>query len=202
MNGLTLALSALLLLAACTGFPFWGRAAPDHQKAKSVYETGSNDGGAESQALARVELENAHYDGRMLKGRLLVGASDRSLALDKRIIESIYLTTESVLNCATGQKVGFVVMDVYAQRPREEDILILEPGYWYGKDVSILLFSEEPLGQSTPPCIEAEFAFRAMGGKAAAILRVRAMRDAQAVPDAGVYLDAGMTTDPASEEMK
>jgi hypothetical protein len=181
----------LLLLAACAGFPFLGRTELALGQSGAMDTPGQTDGGASSAAPARVELQNVRYDGRMVTGRLLVGAVAQSLTLDRRIIESIYLTTESVSDCATSQPVGFVAMDVYAQRPREEDILVLNPGYWYGKDVSILLFSEDPGGPPAPACIEADFVFRQLGGRPAASVHVRAVREAQPVPDAGTAADAG-----------
>src|SRR5438128_1803055 len=117
MNKFVLVPTALLVLAACAGFPFFGRAEPDLEMTAEA-DTGQT----------HVELQNVRYDGRTLTGRLLVGAVGQSVTLDKRIIESIYLTTESVSDCATSHPVGFVAMDVYAQRPREEDLLVLMPG--------------------------------------------------------------------------
>ena len=191
MKRLALVSAAVLLLAACAGFPWQGRADPDAEKAGEEGSPGRADGGAAPAEQARVELQNVRYDGRMLTGRLLVSPVGESLTLDKRIIESIYLTTEAVSDCATNRPVGFVAMDVYAQRPREQDILILRAGYWYGKDVSILLFAAEPGGPPTPDCIEADLMFRVLGGRPAASVHVRAVRELQSMPDAGTAVDAG-----------
>jgi hypothetical protein len=164
MNKLTFSPAALLLLVSCKGFPlFWSAGMPP----------------LEPPARAHVELQNVRYDGQTLSGRLLIAAEENRLRLDKRLIESVYLTTESISDCSTGQTLPFLVMDVLASRPREEDILVLKPGYWYGKDVSIPLFTESLSQQFHPACIDAEFSFHALGGETAARLRVRAERSDQ-----------------------
>jgi hypothetical protein len=145
-----------------------------------------------------VELQSIHYDGQTLSGRFLVSAQEHDLHLDKRLIESISLTTEAVSECATGRAIPFILLDVYAPRLREEDVLILKPGHWYGKDVRIPLFTESISEQFKPTCIDVEFAFRAPGGKAAASLRVRAVRPPEESPDAGVQPDSlNATPQPA-----
>lgn len=185
MRKLLLAPAGLWLLVSCKGFPLMGR--PEVT-------------GAQPPAQAQVELQDIRFDGKALAGRLLVRAVEHDLRLDKRLIESIYLTTESVSDCATGQPLAFVVMDVYARPPSEDDILLLAPGYWYGKDISVPLFTENLHGPSGPACIEAEFAFRALGGETAAHLRVRAERPPPPSPDAGTPLDAGMSVDDVPNE--
>jgi hypothetical protein len=129
-----------------------------------------------------VEFQDLHYDGETLSGRFLVSAQDHELRLDRRLIPSISLNTESVSDCTTGKPLPFIVMDVLAPRPREEDLLVLEPGYWYGKEVRIPLFTESLQQQFHPACIDAEFTFRVLGGEAAARVRVRAERATTATP--------------------
>jgi hypothetical protein len=140
-----------------------------------------------------VEFQDIRYDGKGLSGRLLVSAVEHSLRLDKRLIESTALTTEAVADCATGKPLAVVVMDVYARRPSEEDVLTLQPGYWYGKEISVPLFTDNLHGPAGPECIEAEFAFRALGGETAARLRVRAERSGLPSQDAGTPPDAGLS---------
>ncbi len=165
MNRLVLA--ALVGTAACRGFP------------------GSKVGNAGEATRVALELQDIRYDGQALSGRLLVSAVEGSLRLDKRLIESIALPTKSVSDCETGQPVEYLVIDVLAPRPREEDVLTLQPGYWYGKEVRIPLFTTHPEGPAGPACIEAEFAFHALGGAPVARVQVRAVRASPPAPDVG-----------------
>jgi hypothetical protein len=180
LNRLVLALASLVFLVACSRFPFFERT-----EASST----------ESAPKAQVELQNVRYDGQRFSGRLLVSAVDQELFLDRRLIEESSLTTEAVSDCARNQPVKFIVMDVYARSPGREDTLVLKPGYWYGKDVSILLFAEDPSQAASPDCVEAEFAFHALGGKTAATLRVRALRDPRPASETGTPSDAGTPSD-------
>jgi hypothetical protein len=134
---------------------------------------------------ARVELQEARYDGKDLSGRLLISPVDGNLCLDKRLVTSFVLTTESVVECSTGRDLGVIIADVLAPRRQEEDVLVLKPGYWYGKDVSIFLYSEQLTGKPSPGCVEAEFTFHALNVTQAARLRVRVTRTAEPAPVAG-----------------
>ncbi|ATB26617.1 hypothetical protein MEBOL_000045 [Melittangium boletus DSM 14713] len=69
---------------------------------------------------------------------------------------------KSVTDCSTGRPVEFMVMDVFAKPPREEDVLLLKPGYWYGKDIRLPLIAEAPDRQRGPACIRAEIEFHSL----------------------------------------
>ncbi|MBN1208864.1 MAG: hypothetical protein JXB05_28655 [Myxococcaceae bacterium] len=142
-------------------------------------------------AQVTVEFQDIHFDGETVSGRLLIGVAGGRLRLDERIIESIHLTTEAVAECATGRPLPHIVMDVLAPPPREEDILELAPGYWYGKEVRLPLLESRRAPEQAPECIDAEFQFRALGGSPTARLRVHAVRAAPPSGDAGPPMDAG-----------
>lgn len=191
MTWLACAAASLLAATACRGFPLpWGS------------EAGTAD---EAEAPPRTELllQDIRYDGQTLSGRLLLSPLEGRLRLDKRLIESATLTTKSVTDCATRRPVEFMVMDVFVKHPQPEDVLILEPGYWYGKDIQLPLFAEAPDGGRGPECIDAELQVHALGGKTAARLQVRVERAARSPADAGLpgdagvpgALDAGLTVD-------
>lgn len=173
MNRFALAIVALSSLTSCANFPFFWRSE------KGSTET--EDSGTAPRA--HLEFQDVRYDGQSLSGRLLISALESRLRLDKRLITSIALTTESVSECETGKPLPFIEMDVRAARPSAEDILLLEPGYWYGKDVRIPLFTES---LQHPACIDAEFAFHAVGGQTVASVHVRAGNNASMTPDTGV----------------
>ncbi|RYZ36296.1 MAG: hypothetical protein EOO71_32325 [Myxococcaceae bacterium] len=133
-------------------------------------------------ASARVEFQEPGFDGQSLSGRLLLGAVDGSLCVDRRLIESFTLNVERVLDCATGQPLGFLIVDVRAPPRRAEDVLLLEPGQWYGRNVSVPLFSPSGPG---PGCIDVELSVHTLDTPNVGALRVRAMRAPSGFPDAG-----------------
>ncbi len=150
--------------------------------------TGKPDSTPERRPPAAALLQDIQCDGETLSGRFLLTAAEQGLLLDKRLIETAYLTAESVSSCETGQPLPFVVMDVYAKPPGPEDLLLLKPGYWYGKDVHIPLFTKGSMGASSPACIDVELAFRDLDGAPLAPLRIRAQCSS---PDVGSSTDAG-----------
>ncbi|MDC0710245.1 hypothetical protein POL68_17340 [Stigmatella sp. ncwal1] len=167
---------ALWGLGACGGsFLFWNKPAQldvgkiCEEKGAAVGQTGS--------VRAGMELQNVRYDGESLSGRLLLTSAVGGLCLDKRLIESFALNVETVSECGTVRKPGFIVADVLAKPLREEDVMVVSPGYWYGKEISIPLFPSRDTEQAVPECIEVEFSFHALASGEAAHLRVRAIRE-------------------------
>ncbi len=174
--------ASFLLLSACTKLsPLQHDVSRDtgHEVPTAFSPT---DGGATASARAQAQLHDVRFDGRTLSGRLLVTAVEGSILLDTRLIESVVLTTETVMECETGRKLSFTEMDVLARPPQDEDLLVLKPGYWFGKDVRIPLFTEGLNGPDVT-CIEAELTFHPREGRSAS-LRVRGMLTAPG--DAGV----------------
>lgn len=144
----------LMGLSACRGGPF-SSTRPDADAQGATCPT-------HEAATARVEFQHASFDGQSLSGRLLLGTSSGSLCLDRRLIESHTLTVERVLDCASGQPLPFLVVDVRTPPLREEDILLLEPGQWYGRDVSVPLFPQSTTGRVSPGCVDVELSVHAL----------------------------------------
>lgn len=136
-------------------------------------------------AAARVEFQHASFDGQTLSGRLLLGTSSGSLCLDRRLIESHSLTVERVLDCANGQPLPFLVVDVRTSPRREEDILLLGSGQWYGRDVSVPLFPQSATGQPGPECVDVELSIHALDAANIAKPRLRVIRAHTPVPEPG-----------------
>jgi hypothetical protein len=178
------AAALLLTLVGCAGFPLFSRAAADHpvEAAGSV----STINGDFTQA--KMELQNISFDGETLHGRLLVSPVSAKLRIDKRLNESFDLSVDSVVECDTGAGLAYVIMDVFAPPLREEDILTLAPGFWYGKEVRLFLFAVHATKQPLPQCFEAEIVYHALNVKNAARLHVRVERNlpASSATDAGV----------------
>ncbi len=159
------------MLAGCKGVPFFSRASTDTSGAEESVRTVDGDF-----ARAKLEMQDISYDGENLHGRLLISPIGTELRIDKRLIESADLTVDSIVKCDTGEALPSVIMDVYAPVPREEDILILKPGFWYGKEIRIFLFAEHATHQPNPQCFEAEIAYHSLDVKNAARIHIRAER--------------------------
>jgi hypothetical protein len=172
----------LLTLAGCTGFPLFSRGAAD-RPANAIGDAPSISGDF---TQARLEWQTISFDGETLHGRLLVSPAGSPLRIDKRLIESFDLSVDSVMECDTGIGLANVIMDVLAPPLREEDILTLAPGFWYGKEVRLFLFAEHATQQPLPQCFEAEIVYHALDVKNAARTHVRVERTLPPLPaDAG-----------------
>lgn len=166
MNRLTLGAASLLLLAACTGFPFFGR--------KSSSSPGR--GAIEDKAPPRVvmELQDIQYDGWTLSSRLLVSPETGPLRLDKRLLSWSDVEITRVADCKHGSVMA-AHADGFRLRDRAEYLLILEPGYWYGATVRFGLFDEHFTGLG-PECVEADIILLSFDGKRVASQHIRAER--------------------------
>jgi hypothetical protein len=178
----------LLLVAACTGFPFGNRPASPRAEAGSASDAGT--------PRATLELHDVHYDGLVLSGRLLISPVEGSLRLDKRLQASIDVNIGRVSNC-TGAPTTSMVMDFFPPAVRQEDLLILDPGYWYGGPVRFKLFSERFTGLG-PECIEAELSLLSFDGQPVASIPIRAVRAALATADGGTTGEPPLTLDAGS----
>jgi hypothetical protein len=191
MQQLKLAPALVLVLAACTGFPlFWKKEA--HSDAKHAGDTQVE----QASPHVTLEVDEIRYDGEVLSGRLLIGVESGEVHLDKRLVSRAHVHVNSVVECNSGAPVAFIMADALPPPARQEDLLILDPGYWYGTTVRFKLFSERFTGLG-PECIEAQFTVFSFEGKALASSRIRAVRIAVA-PDGGISGDPSSTPDAGS----
>jgi hypothetical protein len=136
-----------------------------------------------------LKLQDATFDGQIFSGRLLISPIGGSLRVDKRMIESFTLSVKDVSACGTGQPLEYIITDVLAPPLREEDILILQPGYWYGKQIRLRLFDAQGGSQTTPECFEADLIYHALDAKFAGHIHVRAERHWPHLIDTSVLAD-------------
>lgn len=174
MNRLLRTALLVSMLTGCGRFPFFWRGEADNSPGQGAEMVSSRQGDF---TQARLEWKTHSFDGEALKGRLLISPEKQDLLVDKRLIESIDLSVESVVACDTGAGLGYLVLDVRAPARQSDDILRLGPGAWYGKDVNLVLFAGQATGQPLPRCFEAEVVFHALDVKNAGRFRVRAERD-------------------------
>lgn len=182
---------SLLMLTACSGFPFFGKPsqpAPSRQAAK---DTGRQD----AQVPPRVtwEVQDIRYDGWTLSARVLVSPEEGQLRLDRRLIPTIHVELKYVSDCKYGA-VASIRADLLAPMARPEDLLVLEPGYWFGTTVRFGLFGEHITGLG-PECVEADISLRSFDHQFVARQRIRAVRPASV--DGSTQSDGGTPDDPA-----
>ena len=193
---LTLGSAVLLLMVACGRLPFFWKTEPLPAAGMPACE------GADPEH-AELELRNIQYDGDTLSGSLLIGAVGGSLCLDKRLIPGVEVRVDWVWDCSLeiSNPVPFMRLDYASSPPREEDVLVLEPGYWYGAPVRLPLFPrEQPTGKSNPDCVEVSLSLLPVGGAPAGRVRVRASRAPSALIDAGTMVEPQPSTDAGIEE--
>lgn len=165
---IALGVSCGLLLSACQGFPLWRK------------ETARSAVPPDPAARVKLEFQGLAHDETSLYGRLLVGVEGGKALLDKRLPRNVSVSVESVWTCDTRQSVPVVFADYVTRPPTQEHLLVLEPGYWYGRDLSFLLFGVELTGQPAPDCVEVEFSLRSFDGDVLARASFRSHRKAVA----------------------
>ena len=177
VNRLELGAASLLLMAACTGFPFFGRKSPPPDREAIT---------ADAQVPPRVTLEvqDIQYDGLNLSARVLVSPESGPLRLNRQLVPTIHVELWGVSDCKYGA-VSSITPDVFSSRPHPEDLLVLEPGYWYVRTVHFGPFDEHLTGLG-PECVEAYIRLFSFDGKPVARQRIRAERPPTQGVDGGV----------------
>jgi hypothetical protein len=169
MSRTGLGLASLVVTAACAGLPFWTQ-----DDAKLATDD------TQIPPRVRVEFQDVQYDGLVLSGRVLISPEEKSLRLNKRFLPDI----QSVADCAR-QPHARLIMDYFGSMPSAEDLLVLEPGYWYGRTVRFVLFSEHFTGIG-PECIDAQLLISSFDGKRVASVPIRAVGPPRPERDGGV----------------
>jgi hypothetical protein len=165
------ALAFLLLTGACASTPAGGRGS--REVAKKLLRGGV------------AEFRVTSYNGRVLKGRVLLGATIDPLVIDGRLYEWKDVELEKVRECGTAEELTYWAMEYLPRPPRPDEIVTLSRGYWHGEDVVFPLFN--PRTGLGPDCFEADLVLRAMGGRIAATLPIRVVltNKPPAPPDGG-----------------
>jgi hypothetical protein len=162
-----LALAFLLLTGACASTPG---------------DRGSQETARKPLRGGIAEFRVISYNGRKLKGRILLGATGDPLVIDGRLVEDSDVELEKVRACGKTEVIGHIIVDRFSP-PRPDEIVTLSRGYWHGANMYFLLWNEETgLG---PDCFEGELVVRAIGGRIAATLPIRVVRTDKppAIPD-------------------
>lgn len=110
---------------------------------------------------ATAEVDQVSFDGEELSFRLLIGAMDGGVVLDRRLIENAGVNLVDVQDCDGGpMPIPHIVTDFFPTPPAASDVLELPPGHWYGATERFLLFIAHEDGGGTPACVDATFTVR------------------------------------------
>lgn len=95
------------------------------------------------------------FNGKTMKGRLLLGATIDEFEVDARLIEDVHIELRQVRRCGTSELLKYWAADWYLEPPRPDQQIAVRPGYWYGADLEFKLF-DASLQQPEPNCFEAD----------------------------------------------
>ena len=135
-----------------------------------------------------VEFQVTSYDGENISGRVLIGATIDPLVIDGRLIVPghVGIYPESLHACGTKDPVPYLPNDIVTRPPRQDEIITIRPGYWYGGTVKFWLFDKRwtRLG---PDCLEVDVAVRALDEREIAKIPLHVVRTDKppAPPDGG-----------------
>lgn len=121
------------------------------------------------------EFQVISYDGRVLDGRVLVGATIDTLVIDGRLYEWWDVEVDKIRECGKKELVQFSTVETFRRAPRPDEIVTLRSGYWYGGKMSFLLANDEGKGINLE-CFEAELVVLARGSRVAARQSIRVVR--------------------------
>jgi hypothetical protein len=145
----------------------------------------------------RLEVQDIQYDGVELSARVLVSPESGPLRLDRRLIPGFDVELWGVSDCKYGA-VGSIRVDGLVPPARPEDLLVLEPGFWFGRTVQFAPFDTR-LGLG-PECVEAYIRLFSFDGKPVARQRIRAVRPPTRTEDGGVPQEEGLWIEPPPAE--
>ncbi len=90
----------------------------------------------------KIAFESVEFDGFQISGRLSVGA-EQQMAIDRRLE---LRAGAAPVDCSTGLLLPMIAVDVAAPKPKDSDMVVLQPGEWFGKRTGFTLF----LGRKGP----------------------------------------------------
>lgn len=121
------------------------------------------------------EFRLISYNGEDLKARVLLGATQEPLPMDARMMEYIYVELRELRECGKEKLLSYYHFDIVYPPIREDQQITIQPGYWYGSDLSFHLFDKE-LIKDSPACFEGKLMIRSREGRLAATLPIQVSR--------------------------
>ncbi len=118
------------------------------------------------------EFTMSSFDGEVLKGRVLLGATIDTLVIDGRLMEYIYVELKKLRTCGKTDRLPHYDFDFVYPPVQRHEIITVRPGFWYGANVSFHIFDKKE-SPGLPDCFEADLIVRVMDGRVAATLPIR-----------------------------
>jgi hypothetical protein len=116
------------------------------------------------------------YDGRTIKGRLLVSATESVFRIDSRQATWYTLDYDGLHTCGKTEPQRYVHFDRVVMPAPPDRIITLQHGTWYGENVEFaIMYHREDRGEG-PDCIETTLTARTVDGHTIARLPVRIER--------------------------
>lgn len=114
-----------------------------------------------------VSVERPSFDGEHLTGRLLISSEDGGyVVVDRRLPALNIIAVDTVLDCDGGATVDYIAADAVTTSPSPEELLSIEPGYWYGRDFSLFMYDRRIAHSPPPECIDVLVAVNLEGAAA------------------------------------
>jgi hypothetical protein len=123
-----------------------------------------------------VEFRLTSYDGKDLDGRVLVGATVDPLVIDRRLPANIDVELDKLRACDQPELLKHLVFEALLSPAKDDELVTLLPGYWFGKEIHFGLFDEKLKTRPGPDCLEADLVVRAADFQVVARLPIRAHR--------------------------
>lgn len=121
------------------------------------------------------EFKPTSYNGEILLGRLLLGATLDTFVLDGNLYEWVDIELKNVRVCGGSERLKHWVYEALPPPPTPEQVVTLRAGYWYGEDVHFVLFDKVKTGVG-PDCLEGELVVRALDRRVVARVAIRVPR--------------------------
>ncbi|HRI66499.1 MAG TPA: hypothetical protein PK156_19760 [Polyangium sp.] len=123
-----------------------------------------------------LEFRLDSYDGRIIKGRLLLSATQSMFRIDSRRAGWYALQFDRLHACGKPELIPYFEFDYMFSPIPPEVIIPIHPGKWYGQNVEFSI-SDYLVGHGEgPDCIETEFSARTSDRQTIAILPIRIER--------------------------
>lgn len=115
------------------------------------------------------------FDGEVLEGRVLLGATQDAFVIDGRLMEYIYVELKELRTCGKADRLPHYDFDIMYPPLRPEDIVTIPQGFWYGRNMYFRLFDKRR-SPFLPDCFEANIKVWVLDGRLAATLPIRVTR--------------------------
>jgi len=144
-----------------------------------------------SLGVANVEIDRIAFVGPTLNFRVVIGAADGSVVLDRRLTPNADVEITDARDCDAGQPLTYSFAEYLPMVPGPSDLIELKPGEWFGKDEQFPIFIwQQRQDGGIPDCVDATFFFRPQAALNESVF-FHVKGSLVAPPDGGEPVDSG-----------